>query len=301
MFPLLNADFKRYYLDLLLKVFAIIVGISLLFYIAWINGVHLPSTPLENDNSFYDTFQNYYFFISSGDYGPLNRFSSIFTEPGHLGMICSILLYVNGYTWKDWRNIIMTIALIWSFSLAGYMLYLFGIIVYQITTNRNVARLIKNMILSILGIIVLVSAVNLINSDIIETKILDRLELDSEKGISGNNRNTKYFDLAYDNLEPYDLILGLPPATLIAKGYSVGNSSYKNFIMQDGYLGLLLLTICLALYAKSFPSKRGYGLLALLALSFLQRPYILWEMESLTYFAALTYFHLSPTKNIVSS
>jgi hypothetical protein len=88
-----------------------------------------------------------------------------------------------------------------------------------------------------------------------------------------------------------ELIIGISPIKMQEKGYSMGNSSYKNFIMQEGYLGLVLVWLCMLMYFRIYPSRKGSGFMILLILSFLQRPYILWEAESFTFFAALASYH----------
>ncbi len=290
-FPLFDLEYKRLFLKWLIKWFAIILAVSLPFFVMWSVGIGLPSSTIVHPNEFYLPFSNYYFFIIGVDLGAFTRFSSVFTEPGHLGMFCAILLYVNNYTWKDWKNVVMTISLVWSFSLAGYVLYVIGFLLYLFCSRKNSGQVVKKLLWALLAFGAVCVVVGAFNSEILEDKIFSRLEYDQDKGITGYNRNTKFFDRKYDNMDFSDLTFGMDPAKYDAGGFGVGNSSYKNFILQDGYVGLLIILVALICYLKVYPSRKGVSLFLLLAASFIQRPYILWEIESFTYLAALTCFH----------
>ena len=53
-----------------------------------------------NDGQYF--YDNYYFFLFNNDTDrlPIPRFSSIFLEPGHLGMITTFLIYANQFDLK---------------------------------------------------------------------------------------------------------------------------------------------------------------------------------------------------------
>lgn len=291
IFPLFSLEYKKAFLKILITIYALILGVSLLFFAAWMSGVYLPHTQIQNPNPFYPPFDNYYFFIVGVDMGIMTRFSSIFTEAGHVGMISALLLYLNGYSWRDWRNICMTIALIWAFSLAGYLLYVIGFILFTIAERKTAYQKIRTIVLTLMGIVAVIAVVGSLNRDIMDEKIFKRMEFSSSGGFEGDNRNNKYFDLVFDSLEVEDLLIGMDQDIYVQKGLDVDNSSYKNFILKDGVIGLVLIFIIFLLYLKRYPSRLGTAYFILLTLSFIQRPYILWEMESLPYMAAMTIFN----------
>lgn len=291
IFPLFGLEYKRAFLKLLITFYALIMGVSLLFFAAWMSGVYLPHSQIQNPNPFYPPFDNYYFFIIVADMGIMTRFSSIFTEAGHVGMISALLLFLNGYSWRDWRNICMTIALIWAFSLAGYLLYVIGFILYTLAARKSAYQKIRTIVLTLIGITAVVAVVGSLNRDIMDEKIFKRLEFSSTGGFEGDNRNNKYFDLVFDSLEVEDLLVGMDQDKYVQKGLDVDNSSYKNFILKDGVIGLILIFVVFLLYLKRYPSRLGIAYFILLTLSFIQRPYLLWEMESLPYLAAMTIFN----------
>ena len=51
------------------------------------------------------------------------RFSSVFLEPGHLGTAATLLLSTQFGKWKKWYNIVLLVALLLTFSLAAYVIY----------------------------------------------------------------------------------------------------------------------------------------------------------------------------------
>lgn len=291
VFPLFPIEYMRMYLKLLIKLFSIILAISLPFFAAWMVGIPLPHSVLLNSNEFYTPFTNYNFFIIVYDFGALTRFQSIFTEPGHLGTFCAILLYVNGYSWKKWSNIVMTIALLWSFSLAGYLLYIIGLVLNMLSSYQKSFVVMRKLIFALIGVSVLLGIVSLFNDEILDEVIFSRLELDKDKGIAGYNRNTKFFEQKYANMDVSDLTWGMDPEKYRTGGYGIANSSYKNFILQEGYVGLTVLAIALFLFLRTYPSRKGISLFIVLIFSFIQRPYILWEIESFTFFAATICYH----------
>lgn len=69
------AEEKRKFLKYITNLFAIVIAVSLIFYILWFCGISLPSVRIEHvSDSFYPKFTNYYFFIIQGDLGIFTRF-----------------------------------------------------------------------------------------------------------------------------------------------------------------------------------------------------------------------------------
>ena len=291
---------KNLFLKLLINSWCCITCISLIAFTINVFIYQLPHVTLIHPNGTYHSFTNYFFFVNQYELGFLTRFSGILAEPGHMGMVCAILLYINGYKLKNWQNVIMTIALIWSFSLAGYVLYFVGLLIHYLVTTKHLRKVLTSLTV---GSILTITTTIIINTyypeSIISSLILSRLEFDSKGGIKGNNRNTSSFDNMYNNfLDSSESYFGIPPeeATRLLSG--TPNSSYKVFIMQNGILGFICLWLFVIGFGFTYPSKLGFGFIVLIFISFLQRPYLLWEIES---FSLLTYVPLCFHKKSLSN
>ena len=59
------------------------------------------------------------------------RFSGPFAECGHMSMICAFLLYANRFNLQQWYNIVFFISVLFSLSLAGYVLLGLGLLLYS--------------------------------------------------------------------------------------------------------------------------------------------------------------------------
>ncbi|MDE5886617.1 MAG: hypothetical protein K2H46_03410 [Muribaculaceae bacterium] len=283
LFPILFYKSERkLFLKGLTDIFTWMAFIGLIGFAIKIFFVDLPYTEIENKNPFYPNFKNYYFFILLYDLGFMSRFHGMLTEPGHMGMFCALLLYVNGYTWKNWKNVVLTLSLIWSFSLAGYVLYLVGLLLYKLATTKSITK----TVIKIVGVLALLVGGGILyysptNDDLVSVAILSRLALDDKKGISGNNRNTASFTTQYEQFrKSEDYMCGMSTKKYNKAFDGTANSSYKVFIMLNGILSFICLIGFILANNYVYPSKISLGFSLLIILSFFQRPYFLWEIQS---------------------
>lgn len=294
LFILTSAKEKYTFTRRLIKIYSIILFVSLIGFALKTVGVPLSYTLLSNPNPFYEPYKNYYFFTVYQDLDLFTRFTSIFSEPGHVGMISAILLYLNGFSLKNISNVIMTIALIWSFSLAGFLIYGVGLTLYLVLKSSHPLKSFMKVILGC-GLVagIAIATYSPSNDDMMTQLILKRLEFDSSKGLAGNNRNTGNFDNIYTNFTHNDkVIVGMGSEEYGRKFYGTANSSYKTFIMEYGWGATVFLLLFAFLCLKFYPSRLGFGLLILLIISFLQRPYFMWFIECFTYISAIFVFNI---------
>lgn len=290
---LFNKAEVRLFIRWLINTFAIMALIGIVPFAIKIFFVELPYSEIINPNPYYPPFKNYYFFIVNHDLGYFTRFSGMLTEPGHMGMFSALLLYVSGYSLRKWQNIILTASLIWSFSLAGYVLYFLGFIIYRLCSGKQV---IKVLLKISAGVVLLVTAgiayYSPSNDDMMTIAILSRLEVDDKKGLAGNNRNTSTFNNEYDKFcKSADFLSGIPTKEYDRKFGGTANSSYKVFILTYGFLCFLALLAFLISNNIVYPSKLGFGFTLLILASFIQRPYFMWEIESFTYLCYMPYIY----------
>lgn len=288
---LMDGRQKKILLRRIITIYSALIAFSLLGFILFKMGVPLPNSPIDNANPVYGSFTNYYFFTLQMDLGMFTRFSSMFIEPGHVGMISALILFITGYRLNNWKTISLTVALIWTFSLAGYALYIGGLIIRMLCTSRRPLRIIVYIALGsvILGSIAVWYANN--NDDPFSTLILNRVEVDSSGKVSGNNRTTENFDAFYDQFSRNDQFLtGIGMNQMYERFYGTPNTSYKTFILENGFLSICAFILFWIIFCWCYPSKLALCFSMLLFGSFLQRPYILWPIELYTALCAIPGF-----------
>lgn len=294
---ILKFDEKKKVIEQTTKLFAIILAISLLYYCLFLIGLPLPYKIIQHPtNLVYSSFANYYLFIIEATFDATEflRFRSIFTEPGHVGMMCALYLYINKYQIKKWYNATILAVLIASFSFAAYVLLACGWLIYLRASRLSL----KPVFLTIIAVIIVAISIEILTTPkgadkgILSTKILDRTQYDEEKGISGNNRNDYNFNSYYKEFSQRpDYFMGIGLDEYGKKFASTPNSSYRCFIVQYGLIGLIIylsMFLSLVLYR---PSRLGIGMFFLFSLSFIQRPYWIWAAQSFMFVAATYMFY----------
>jgi hypothetical protein len=224
------------------------------------------------------------------------RFQSIFTEPGHLGMISSLLIYINRYDLKKKSVFIIFVSALLSFSLAAYVLLIIGYFIYELVSRKKKIYIkLMNFIMSISLLIGMASYIYIQYSDsLISQLIISRLEYDEDRGFTGNNRANSYFTYYYETkfYKSSDYMFGMNPDQY-EKKLAGGVSSYKSFIVQHGLIGIILLFIFYSSIVYDSKSKLLFGLFILYCASFWQRPYALWEMELFLFIGAAEMFRIN--------
>lgn len=269
------------------KVFALLLLVSMFFFVAYLVGVGLPYRDTVFGDNLY-SFSNYYFFMVDDRslLAIIPRFQSVFLEPGHLGSAASVLLMTQIGRWKRWWNVTLMVACVISFSLAAY-----AIIIALSFLNLWVQR--KNLIGKFLVVTALMGGVaasatfynggdNLINN-----LILARLEIDEKTGdIVGNNRVDVNFEKEFDKfIATSDAIFGRDMDKIAAGS---GNSGYRVFIYKHGLVGMCLVIL---FYGFMFTDYRDIRhLLMCICISLLIfwiRGYPLWYSNFIPIFAAV--------------
>jgi hypothetical protein len=300
---IMSSDEKKKIVDLTTVFYSIIIIVSIVAYLLVIAGIGLPYSIItkEGYNS-YPPFLNYKLFIAQYFTGPstytlFQRFQSIFTEPGHLGMISSFLLYINHYELKRKSVLIIFISVIMSLSLAAYILSVIGYFIQIIANSKNMHKTILKISIIALLLGVMGFYYYTMNPDsTISRIILRRLEFNANRGIRGNNRTTEKFNYYYNTKflqSTENILLGQKMNEyqfMSLLGYG-GNNSYQVFILQYGVISLFLLFFLYFNIVFNKPSRLGYGLLVIYCASFMQRTYALWDMQLFLFIAAIQCFY----------
>lgn len=296
-----NTDENKYFIKVYSYLLSFILTISLFFFILYLFGLWNSSVKLYQPG--YKYFLNYKFFIVVYDGRSINfftRFQSVFTEPGHLGMITALLLYANGYNLKRKSNIILLVSCLLTFSLAAYVLLVGGVILYKFfAAKKKTIAIVFLFCAGSIGVFAVKTYYTLYPETVASKLLISRLLPDSKKGFAGNNRNTSTFNTYYKAFIKQggvDVVIGEGDDIVKIKFPTGGNSSYKNFFLMYGVMGIFLLMIFYlsVCYKKS---ELIIGLLLLYILSFLQRPYALWFCELFIFMGACIHDEMD-TKNI---
>lgn len=290
LFLLSNNSEKEKFLDYFTTLLASILIFSLVFYLMHIYKIHELNYSIyapEFDSDV--TYQNYKFFIIGEDSRAVffKRFQSFFKEPGHLGMICALILYARKYNFRDWRNIVIFISLIYSLSLAAYVLFFIGMVIYffaKKTFQQRIKYIFGALILIFILLFCVLSYYNKYPHSVFSEWVISRV-LPSE-GKSKNNRETSQFKIEYEefsnNYVDYFVGKGVEKFRL----YGFGNASYKGFIYTYGLLGITLLIAFYSSIVLFAFTPEILGFLFLYVLAFYQRTYALWAVEIFVFVSA---------------
>jgi hypothetical protein len=264
--------FVKQCFDVFVYIFSLMLIPSLLVYIlVCILGINLPHSIIDGLNP--DKMGIYYSYpflvtYSGGevliDYA-LPRFYGYFDEPGVVGTIAGVLLYIKKYNLRSWINIPIFVAGILSFSLFFFLISLIYVIVF--TKMKK-----KMLLIPTLAILLMLLA----DTDLLRLRILDRLSFDTSiveniltrRDIHGFNDWYEHFQKTPE----YFKGMGAGYNLLVNRG----GSSYKNIIVD---FGLIYFLVFLAAYIFYGIRTLGFSKELLMAILILfsiiyQRPFI---------------------------
>ena len=248
-----------------IKWFAILLIPSLMLYWALIF-IDLPSFGTFV-HPVYVPFNNYIFYIkSTWDNGIFPRFNAFMLEPGHLALLSTFLTIATRYRYKEnkWL-IILGISTLFSFSLAGYLLYTIGWLLLKINSVGKALVISTLIVAAVIGAIGFGGGDNAVNKLIIE-----RLERDEHAGIKGNNRFTDSTDFIYKQaVEKGTAWIGVQNTTNME---NVKGAGYKIYVIKNGFIGIILVLLFYISVIPSYPDYRyTLSYLIVLILCFIQR------------------------------
>lgn len=263
-------------LSFLTKVLTAIILLSLPL---WIINNYFTSLPVFGSLNYSEgkgdagtvVLSNYLFFIQPSDYD-INRFYSVFDEPGVLGTLAAFVLFGNQYNFRRKKNIVILIGGFFTFSLAFYVLTLIGIVLINIKNIRAIAY-------SFFIIITISTSLFLILKDdpSFQRLIIERfLEIDS----SLDRRHSFELNYIFDNfMGSIHFLWGLSKKDVVNITELGSGQGYKLFLIEYGIIGLVLVLI-MYFFFKEKKSKYFYFALILFVLSFIQRPFLFtpWQI-----------------------
>lgn len=266
------------------KALAYIIAPGLLIYLSlYVIHVSGLTTIAYPGNSNY-IFDNYIFVIQNVNepHSGLFRFCSIFLEPGYFGTLISFLLIADGFKYNDKYTRVLLIGLIASVSLAGYITTFIGYVLYNSIQGLSVKKYLY------IGVVLAAAygfGVNYNNGDnFINRGIIERLQPDEDRGISGNNRAGE-FALAYfeDLVTSGEIWWGIGyEGVQKVNGGDADSGDYYNQIRGAGYViyfitnGVICAILWLLAYLFMGPlspyanKKYGYCFVLIIILTFIE-------------------------------
>lgn len=228
----------------LMKFICVVMGslltVSIFYFVLYILGFSLPSTPIAHEVLMY-SYTNFYFFLIDDRtfYVLIPRFQSVFMEPGHLGTASVFLLLTQLGKWKKWYNVVLLIATIMTFSLAAFVLLAMVLFINAWLKHQRILPKIL-LIISFLGITTVGAIFYNDGDNMLNSLIIERLVVDDGK-LAGDNRVTDTFEAAFDDYMKSDDILFGRDFELAEFGW--GNAGYRVYIYDYGLIVLLLTII----------------------------------------------------------
>lgn len=265
---------KAYLLRFFTNVIVAIMLLSLVGWIPYLMGIDLPHTDLIQHRNGFHEYYDYYLFRLDYDSTVkiFPRFQGVFLEPGQMATPCVFLLFLNAIEHKvfTFKNFILFVSIILSFSLIAYGLLVFTMVA---VAWFNGARFRLPLTIGVLVIITGLSLFFVTREDSALTMlILNRLEYDDELIIAGNNRTTDSFDRMYESfIHSNDRFLGIRNRIIAEEDWSSRASGIKKVIVRDGFVGLAINGLLLLSLFWRNKTKKTLAFLIILVTAYLVR------------------------------
>lgn len=249
-------------------IYSTLMAVSLIVWTAVLLGSSLPAQIIEPLNSIKEyNYLGYPFLLVPLKENIMQsiRFASVFDEPGVVGTISLICLYINGFNMRKWYNIVILISGICSFSLMFYL----GTLLY------TGALLFKTNKLAVFFSIIFVVAFYFATKDneVFEELIYSRVEWNQNEGsFSGDNRSRNGEKEYLEQIRgSSDYWWGSSPS--VYKRFE-GSWGYRNVIIMYGMVFFMLY--CMFFYVFAFNRKLSFKSICLFSIIFIsviyQRP-----------------------------
>lgn len=254
----------------------LLLGSFIIYLLVSVFHVEIPNLGiLDSGTDRHSLFTNYILYIEPQyDYIQIiPRFNAFFLEPGHLGMICAFMLISNRFNLKHNGNIIYLLSLIFSLSLAGYLLCILGFVLFNM---NNIKQLMFPLIVAVFLVLIFTNYNE--GDNIFNDLIIERLKFDNE-AIERNSRTSAEFDAYFTNhMHASDYLFGIDNSTFRQlQEFNVNGAGYKIYIMNYGIVGIVLIVFFYYSIAFKFPDRRfSIIFLIVLACAFIQRAYPWW-------------------------
>lgn len=263
---------KRDYAEKVYRCFKIIISyvllLSLIEWILYLLGFSLPNYIIDplTEMKDYNYIVNLPFSVVPNFILDSYRFHGCFDEPGVVGTIALLLLYIEDYNLKDYKNIIILIAGICSFS----FFFILGTFIYL-----TIKLFYKNP----LYIFIFIFAIAVFyhytkDNEVLSELVYARLEWDSSSNsFVGDSRATDYFKSYYESVKgTWGYYFGVGQDELAY--HNDGGYGYRNAVLRYGaiFCGLYVLFFIVYAYSQKLSRLSFIIFCIMLCATLYQRP-----------------------------
>ena len=281
---LCKSSFWKETVECFIRILAVLLGISLIEYVLLsFFGISAPVSYIEECPSNPGRAYDGYLFntFTSDDLGLvfLRRFEGFYDEPGVVGNIAMVLLYIGHFDLKKWYNIVLLLAGIFSFSLVFYI----AVCAYFIFAGTNRIRIVFSLIL--IALIYLFT-----DNEVVTQYVFGRIQFENGY-MSGYNRENYDFENWFNtiSLKEY-LIFGYTPRDKV-----VYTASWKWALTLYGVIPFLTYILLLIKSRFDHIAVKRDRILCLMLVFFVivQRPFIHLYFYSFLLVIPFVYFGAS--------
>lgn len=271
-FVFLKDEYKLKLYKFLLRAFTLLFTISLAGWIIYLLGIETPYymdaygwSDRRNDVQY--LYENHWIFVVNLrliDY-IVNRFSGIFMEPGYVGCLMVVFLYLEGFNYKKYCTWLFTACLLLTFSVAGLLLYVVGIVLRNLNNSKHKVGVIL-LLFTLFGGAYFFFQDYKDGDNAVNLLLLDRLDFDESEGtLSGYNRTQGDFDdwFKTDFIKSPDVLFG-NKSEYDRKFHDDINVGWKYYMAVCGLVGLIIYLVYL--WKVSSIGRRDYYKVVLLIL-----------------------------------
>jgi hypothetical protein len=268
--------------DMISYSFAAVVMVSLVFWVLWQLGLPLPSTSISygawkgDDGT--TQIDNFYFFVSQSQ-TLINRFYSVFDEPGVVGTLAAFILCGLRFDFSRRRTWIILAGGLFAWSLAFVVLFIAGIMLFGKGDKLKLFLGII-LILAIVAIVLLLGAA-LPSEDSAGLLLLYRIANFSEYGVSSRT-DEKLNGYFFEFISSIRLMFGEGTSFFQERPDLLSGQGAILYLIEYGLLGMVFLLMAyVAVILRNIEMhSQGYRLLLIFLMSFLQRPHMMtpWQI-----------------------
>lgn len=234
--PFVKKEFGSKVFNYFVTIYAIIIGLSMISWIAAMAGYLSPIGVLGEGNESLEAQRKTYLvfplaLVSTKDMGDYIRFCGVFDEPGVVGTLSALILCAMRYDMKNWRNIIILLSGLLTTSMFFYAITGIYWLLYLFLVRKKIGTFLV-VIISFFAFYELTK-----DNDAISNLVWERFEWDSSSGtFSGNTRAD---ERSYVQMEKMissgEIWLGVKDKTAFWDD-NFGSSSIYNIIALYGLL-----------------------------------------------------------------
>lgn len=265
---------NRYY-NAFKNILSILLLLSIITYILTLFGFDFPYKIIDPLNELKNHgYKQYTFLIVPNTFIPSFRFHGVFDEPGVVGTLMGVILYIEKFNINDRRNLIFVISGILSFS---FYFICISLIYFILISNKKI----KIILIIVFSLFYITTK----NNEIINEYIWERFTINSNTGkLAGINRNSVDFDEYYKKVRwTTDYFIGIGDQNI---NKYASSSSYKIAVLRDGALFIFIIYIYMMIYGYIYIfNKRDLLMyIILISLTLYQRP-VFFDHEYIFLFA----------------